>query len=74
MVTGLKRERRQEIWLFLLGGFVLLGSFLLFAEHRAHLLGVLPYLLGSAALFLFLLGRGRARSRRKHDDPHGGAR
>lgn len=30
-------------WVF--GGFVLVAGFFLFTEHRAHLFGILPYLL-----------------------------
>jgi putative copper export protein len=52
-----------SVWLLLFGAFVLVGAFFLITEHRAHLLGALPYLLAFAALFVFLLGhRHAARS------------
>ncbi|WP_374554271.1 DUF2933 domain-containing protein [Aquitalea pelogenes] len=38
-----EQRRRRGNWVFL--GFVLIAGFLMFSEHRAHVLGVLPYLL-----------------------------
>jgi|FEC22Drversion2_1045045.scaffolds.fasta_scaffold00587_16 choline-glycine betaine transporter len=35
---------RQRFWLVLIG-FMAIGGFLLLTEHRAHVLGVLPFLL-----------------------------
>lgn len=34
---------KRSHWVFI--GFVLVAGFLLFTEHRAHVLGALPYLL-----------------------------
>ena len=39
--------------------FLLIGGFLLLSEHRAHALGVLPYLLLLACPFLHLFLHGR---------------
>lgn len=55
--------------LFVFGAFVLIAGFFVFEEHRAHLLGMLPYVLVLAALFLALLGYAGPRRHRK-----GGAR
>ena len=37
-------------------GFALIAAFFLFAEHRAHLLGALPWLLLAACPLLHLFG------------------
>jgi hypothetical protein len=37
-----------------LAGFLLVGGFFLWTEHRAHLLGVLPYLLVLACLLMHI--------------------
>lgn len=37
------RYNRRSRWVFI--GFALVAGFFLFTEHRAHLLGALPYLL-----------------------------
>ncbi|MCK9530639.1 MAG: DUF2933 domain-containing protein [Gammaproteobacteria bacterium] len=42
-------------WIF--WGFVVIAGFFLLAEHRAHLLGALPWLLGAAAVGLYWLMR-----------------
>jgi hypothetical protein len=38
-----------------LAGFLLIAGFFLLTEHRAHLLGILPYLLVAACPLLHLL-------------------
>lgn len=40
----------------LLVGFLLVGGFFLITEHRAHVFGVLPYLLLLACPLMHLLG------------------
>ena len=37
-------------------GFALIGAFFLFTEHRAHLFGILPFLLIAACPLLHLFG------------------
>lgn len=37
------RPRRRSHWM--LWGFLVVAAFFLWSEHRAHLMGVLPYLL-----------------------------
>ena len=60
------RERAKHvpgsIWL-LFGAFVLIGSFFLFEEHRAHMLGALPYVLGLAALVFCMFGHRHGGTR-----------
>ena len=40
-------------------GFLVIAAFLLTTEHRAHLFGLLPYLLLLACPFLHMFGHGR---------------
>ena len=61
------------IWLLLFGAFLLIGLFFLLEEHRAHVLGALPYVLGLAALMFCIFGHRRAGTWGAHDD-HGGGR
>lgn len=51
-------------WVLL--GFLLIAGFLLFTEHRAHLLGFLPYLLFLACplMHLFHHGHGHHSNRK----------
>lgn len=54
------------------GGLVLLGflaiaAFFLFAEHRAHLFGVLPYLLLLACILIHLFGHGGHGEQKGHE-------
>lgn len=59
---------RRGKWV--LAGFLLVAGFFLWTEHRAHLLGVLPYLLVLACPLMHLFhhhGHGR-HGRHRHDD------
>ncbi|HJV82841.1 DUF2933 domain-containing protein [Noviherbaspirillum sp.] len=47
---------RRSSWA--LAGFLAVASFFLWAEHRAHLLGVLPYLLLLACPLMHLFHHG----------------
>lgn len=71
-------SRRQRlpisVSLLVFGGFLLIGGFFLFEEHRAHLLGALPYVLGLAGLLFCIFGHRHAGTWRTGDDEHGGAR
>lgn len=52
-------------------GFLLIGGFFLFTEHRAHLLGILPYLLLLACPLMYLFHSGhRGGSTLGPDDGH----
>jgi uncharacterized membrane protein len=60
-------------------GFLAVGGFFLIAEHRAHVFGVLPYLLILACPLMHLFHRhgghgvhGQAKHQ-GHDDPSGKA-
>ncbi len=60
-------------------GFLIVAGFFLMTEHRAHLFGVLPFLLLLACPLLhsFMHGRHGAHGggdRSRQDDPHAGHR
>ena len=55
--------RRRGKWVFL--GFAAIALFFLWTEHRAHLLGVLPYLLVLSCPLMHLFHHGHGH--------HGGA-
>lgn len=42
----------------LLVGFLLIGGFFLLTEHRAHLFGILPFILLAACPLLHIFGHG----------------
>lgn len=67
------KQAPGSIW-FLFGAFFLICSFFLIAEHRAHVLGALPYVLGLAALAFCIFGHRHAGTRVARDDKYGGAR
>jgi hypothetical protein len=56
-------HRRRGNWAFL--GFAAIALFFLWTEHRAHLLGALPYLLVLACPLMHLFHHG-------HGHHHGG--
>ncbi len=56
---------KRSHWVFI--GFVLVAGFLLFTEHRAHVLGALPYLLLLACPLMHLF------MHHGHGHRHGGA-
>ena len=39
-------------------GFLLIGGFFLFTEHRAHVFGILPFVLLAACPLLHIFGHG----------------
>lgn len=60
-------------------GFLLIAAFFLFSEHRAHFLGILPYLLLLACPFLHMymhgghgegISAGRRSSAHENDPSH----
>ena len=67
------RTRQRSRWV--LYGFLTIGGFLLFTEHRAHALGLLPYLLLLACPLMHLFmhhGHGGNHATRT-DQPSSGA-
>ena len=63
-------NRLLSPWVALLG-FLVVAAFFLFSEHRAHALGVVPYLLLLACPLLhFFVHRGHGR----HSTREGGPR
>lgn len=50
------RHGRRGLWVFL--GFAAVAGFFLLTEHRAHLFGVLPYLLLLACPLMHLFHHG----------------
>ncbi|MFZ3183580.1 MAG: DUF2933 domain-containing protein [Pseudomonas sp.] len=55
-------------WVF--WGFVAIAGFFLLAEHRAHLLGVLPYLLLAACPLMHLfMHHGHGGHQHRHEPP-----
>jgi cation transport ATPase len=61
--------RSRTWWAF--GGFIVIAAFFLMTEHRAHLFGMLPFLLLLACPFLHLFGHGR-HGGHGGDGSHGG--
>lgn len=55
---GQDSEPSNSIWKFALIGFALVAGFFLITEHRAHVFGVLPYLLLAACPLLHFFGHG----------------
>lgn len=55
-------------WRWALLGFLAVAAFFLWTEHRAHLLGVLPYLLILACPLMHLFHHGRGHGRAHGQD------
>lgn len=58
---------RRSQWV--LAGFLLIAAFFLWTEHRAHLLGILPYLLLAACPLMHLFHHGHGHH--DSDSPDG---
>lgn len=67
-------QRRLNVSLLVFGGFLVIAGFFLIEEHRAHVLGALPYVLGLAGLLFCIFGHRHAGTWRTPDDAHGGGR
>ena len=67
------KQAPRLAWWLLFGAFLLIGAFFLLEEHRAHLLGALPYVLGLASLLFCIFGHRHAGTWGAHDE-HGGDR
>lgn len=70
-------DRHEELhlsrgrWVFY--GFLAVAGFFLFTEHRAHVLGVLPYLfLFACPLMHLFMHRGHDNPKQHHHDSPGG--
>jgi hypothetical protein len=48
----------SSTWKFVFIGFALVAGFFLVTEHRAHLFGILPYLLLAACPLMHFFGHG----------------
>jgi len=64
-------EQQHSSWKSALGGFLALAAFFLWTEHRAHLLGVVPYLLILACPLMHFFhhgghGHGHGHGPRRH--------
>jgi len=57
-------------WKWVLLGFLAVAGFFLFTEHRAHLFGVLPFLLVAACLLLHLFMHKGHGGKAGGDGPH----
>jgi hypothetical protein len=51
-------ERPDSRWKWALAGFLAVAAFFLWTEHRAHLLGVLPFLLILACPLMHIFHHG----------------
>lgn len=54
-------------WAFI--GFLLVGGFFLLTEHRAHVFGILPYLLLAACPLMHIFGHGHGGHGGSHGNP-----
>jgi len=66
-------DRRTRTWIAF-AGFAAIVVFLLFTEHRAHVLGALPYLLLLACPFMHLFMHGGHGDHDHGDHDHHHAR
>lgn len=55
---GQDSKPSNSIGKFVLIGFVLVAAFFLVTEHRAHVFGILPYLLLAACPLMHFFGHG----------------
>lgn len=69
---GGNRQRTISRWVWI--GFAAIAAYFLIAEHRAHLFGVLPFLLLAACPLLHLFHhRGHGADTGKESGPQAGA-
>ena len=72
-------NRHPRLW-WAFAGFVAIAAFFLLEEHRAHMLGALPYLLLLACPFMHFFGHGgrghdgHTSPSSPHDEHHAAAR
>lgn len=68
------RKRRSSAANIALFGFLAIGAFYLIAEHRAHLLGWLPWLLIAACPLLHIFMHGKHGGHGGHTDSESSSR
>ena len=61
---------RRSSWSWIFGAFAVMAVVLLWQEHRAHLLGVIPYLILLACPLMHLLQRHGHRRRGIREEQH----
>jgi hypothetical protein len=61
---------RKSSWAWVYVAFGVMAVVLLWQEHRAHLLGVIPYLILFACPLMHLLHRGHHRGHGREEDRH----
>jgi hypothetical protein len=66
-------ERPDSRWKWALAGFLAVAAFFLWAEHRAHLFGALPYLLILACPLMHIFHHGGHGHAHHRQDGTGGA-
>lgn len=71
---GQDDKSSNSIWKFTLIGFVLVAAFFLITEHRAHLFGILPYLLLAACPLMHFFGHGHGGHGGDESKPEPGAK
>ncbi len=59
------RRFKRQTWVLI--GFLVVAAFFLWSEHRAHLFGVLPYLLLLACPLMHLFHHEHGHKRHQHD-------
>lgn len=64
------RPHERPGWGWIFFGFVAMAVVLLWSEHRAHILGVIPYLILFACPLMHLLHRHGHREHRDHEEGH----
>ena len=66
--AGCPRQSSSWTWVYL--AFGVMAVVLLWQEHRAHLLGIIPYLILFACPLMHLLHRGHHRGHGRQEDRH----
>lgn len=68
-IPGCGPQKRAG-WGWIFAGFVAMATVLLWEEHRAHILGVIPYLILFSCPLMHLLHRHGHRHHSDHDEGH----
>ena len=69
---GQNHNSSKSIWKFVFIGFALVAGFFLVTEHRAHLFGILPFLLLAACPLMHFFGHGRGGHAKEESKPEQG--
>lgn len=62
----IRQYSRRSKWVLM--GFLVVAGFFLWTEHRAHLLGILPYLLFLACPLMHLFHHGHGHGHHGHSE------